>query len=161
MAYLIKVTAAATALLLIAQPAQACWTDSEASASSIAKLDSMLMVTALRCRTGQSNFLPEYNRFVKVNHPAIAEYNAIIKARFARAVGSKAATRAMDRFYISIANSYGAGNTAMGCEQLKSLASDLAGQSRTRPALTAIAVKQVGEPTLPGGRCTVRVAAKP
>jgi hypothetical protein len=146
--------------LLAAQPAQACWTDSEAQAASVANLNMMMMVTALRCRKGPDNFLAEYNRFVTGNNAALGAQNAVIKARFARLNGVKASEGAMDRFTIGLANHYGTGHGEMGCKELKNLASELAAKKRDSASLIGIAELKAGLPTLPGGTCGTRVAAR-
>jgi hypothetical protein len=120
----------------------------------------MMMVTALRCRNGQHNFLAEYNRFVRLNNPVIGAHNAQVKARFARMVGGPGAERAMDKFTISLANHFGIGHENMGCAELKLLASDLASKTHDSATLTDIAERNAGVPELSGGRCGVRIAAK-
>jgi hypothetical protein len=144
----------------ITQPAYACWTDSEADAASVANLNMMMMVTALRCRSGDNNFLTEYNHFVQRNNSVLGAQNAILKARFSRIEGVKAAEGATDRFTIGLANHYGAGDTNMGCQELKQLAGDLATKSRDSEALIALALRNAGEPTLPGGRCSSKIAGR-
>jgi hypothetical protein len=146
--------------ILGAQPVQACWTDSEANAASIANLNMMMMVSALRCRKGADNFLAEYNRFVKSNNATLGAQNAIIKSRFARMNGAASAEGAMDRFTIGLANRYGGGTVDMGCSELKSIASDLASKGRDAASLIAIANLNATTPSLPGGTCGTRVAAR-
>lgn len=146
--------------MIMAQPAQACWSDTEAKAASVANLNMMMMVTALRCRNGASNFLPEYNRFVKSNNPVLGAQNAIIKARFARLNGAKGAEGAMDRFTIGLANHYGTGHASMGCSELKTLAAELANRSRDADSLIALADRNAGIPHLQGGQCSTRIAAR-
>ncbi len=156
-----KFAAASAALgMFAAQPAQACWSDQEAQAASVANLNMMMMVTALRCRKGENNFLAEYNRFVKSNNAALGAQNAIIKARFARQNGVKAAEGAMDQFTIGLANHYGMGHEAMGCRELKDLAADLSSKSRDAVSLINIAELHAGTPDLRGGRCPSRIAAR-
>ena len=151
---------AAVTSIIAAQPAQACWSDSEAKAASVANLNMMMMVTALRCRNGQHNFLADYNRFVRLNNPVIGANNAHVKARFARIVGGQGAERAMDKFTISLANHYGIGHESMGCAELKLLASELGSKTHDRLSLADIAERNAGIPELAGGRCSVRIAAK-
>jgi hypothetical protein len=146
--------------MVLAQPAQACWSEVEVKAAGVANLNMMMMVTALRCRSGKDNFLPEYNRFVKSNNPVLGAQNAIIKARFARLNGAKGAEGAMDRFTIGLANHYGTGHASMGCSQLKSLAADLASRSRDSDSLIDLADRSAGTPQLPGGQCPTRIAAR-
>jgi hypothetical protein len=44
------------------------------------------MVSALRCRFGNDNFLSDYNRFVRQNNDVLASQHNIIKARYASAL---------------------------------------------------------------------------
>jgi hypothetical protein len=156
-----KVAAIAAAMaMIVAQPAQACWSDHEAQAASVANLNMMLMVSALRCRKGADNFLAEYNRFVKSNNATLGAQNALIKTRFTRMNGAQAAEGAMDRFTIGLANSYGGGSATMDCSALKKLASDLAGKSQDSSALIAIAELKAGTPYLPGGQCRAKIATR-
>jgi hypothetical protein len=156
-----KVAAIAAAMAMIAaQPAQACWSDHEAQAASVANLNMMLMVTALRCRKGSDNFLAEYNRFVKSNNATLGAQNAIIKARFARLNGAQSAESAMDGFTIGLANSYGGGAATMDCRALKGMATDLASRGWDSIGLIAIAERRAGTPHLPGGQCSAKIAAR-
>ncbi len=159
---ILKTFAAVSAALgiLSAQSAQACWSDNEAQAASIANLNMMMMVTALRCRKGDYNFLAEYNHFVKNNNAALGAQNAVIKARFARMNGTQRAEAEMDGFTVGLANHYGTGHTIMGCAELKQLATDLASLSRDMTSLVNIADLHAGMPTLPGGSCSARIAAR-
>jgi hypothetical protein len=151
---------AAATSLLAAQPAQACWSDRETQAASVANLNMMMMVTALRCRKGPDNFLAEYNRFVTTNNGTLGLQNAVIKSRFARMNGAQAAEGAMDRFTIGLANSYGGSSADRGCGELKLLAVDLASRSHDSTALAAMADRHAGVPALPGGQCGAKVAAR-
>jgi hypothetical protein len=146
--------------MLGVQPAQACWSDSEANAASVANLNMMMMVTALRCRNGPDNFLAEYNQFVKTNNATLGAQNALIKSRFARMNGAAAAEGAMDRFTIGLANRYGGGTIDKGCSELKVIAGNLASKGRDAASLIAIANVNATRPSLPGGSCSTRVAER-
>ena len=95
----------ALATTIVANPAQACWTNAERDAAMVANLNIMMMVTALRCRNGEDNFLPDYNRFVRNNNPVLGMQNAAVLNHFARISGPKSADAMMDKFIISLANS--------------------------------------------------------
>lgn len=155
-----KVAALALAATMTANPVQACWTNAEAEAADVANLNMMMMVSALRCRMGQDNFLDEYNRFVVQNNPLIGAQNAKMKAHFARINGAGAAEGAMDRFVIGIANNYGGGHESMGCTQLKMLAGELAYGNHTAASLQVLARTYVEAIPLPGGECPVAIAVK-
>ena len=121
----------------------------------------MLLVTALRCRGGVDNFLPEYNRFVVNNSSLIGAQGKLIKSHLAQTEGVRGAEGALDRMSIGFANSYGTGHRTMSCGQLKMLASDLASQQQGVATLTVAADGAVGETPLPGGICPVRMATRP
>jgi hypothetical protein len=155
-----KVAALALAATLAAHPAQACWTNAEADAAKLANLNMMMMVSALRCRNGQDNFLNEYNRFVKSNNAMLGAQNATMKNHFARMNGAKSAESAMDKYVISLANHYGSGHESMGCAELKSVAGDMAAKSHSAGSLLEIAERSAERLPLPGGNCPVTIAAK-
>ncbi len=156
-----RIALAAMVSVAAVQPAQACWNDAGQDAVKITHLNTMLLVTALRCRGGADNFLPEYNRFVINNSSLIGNQGKVIKTHFAATHGAKGAEGALDRMSIGFANSYGTGHRDMTCRQLKMLAAELASQ-RHGIATLAEAADAVVEPTrLPGGTCPARMAARP
>lgn len=155
----IKKTLLAAAMLPLAiQPAQACWNAKSVQAAKIMHLNNMLMVSALRCRKGDHNFLADYNRFMKVNKPLLSQQVANTKQHFARAHGSRGAVAALDKFNIAIANRYGAGHPRMSCAQLKKMAQTLSSKQNL-VSLTGHADRAVGVPYLKGGQCKSRIAA--
>jgi hypothetical protein len=155
-----KVAALALAATVVAQPAQACWTSAEANSAKVAHLNMMMMVSALRCRNGQDNFLTEYNRFVTLNNGAIGGQNAVVRSHFARTDGAKAADGAMDKFIINIANHYGGGHKSMGCAELRNVAGQMAQRGHDGASLLVIAEDSIEAMPLPGGQCPVTIAAK-
>lgn len=152
---------AALAFIIFAsvmQPAQACWNEANQSAVKITHLNTMLLVTALRCRGGIDNFLPEYNRFVRNNSTLIGDQAKVIRAHFATAYGARGAEGALDRMTIGFANSYGTGHQYMGCRELKVLADDLASQNLGVAQLTQAADRVIMAAATPGDVCPVRLA---
>ncbi len=143
------------------QPAQACWNEAGQDAVKITHLNTMLLVTALRCRGGADNFLPEYNRFVINNSGLIGNQGKVIKAHFAATHGGRGAEGALDRMSIGFANSYGTGHRNMGCRELKMLARDLASQRHGVATLVEAADMAIESTRLPGGTCPARMAARP
>lgn len=106
-------------------------------AEKLRRLDIMLMVTGLRCRSGGSNFQADYGRFT-TNH--IDELNAAsdaMKADLALRHGVGGAARALDRLSTVMANQYGNGHPWLGCAQLKQVARGLAAARGTAPLLEA------------------------
>ena len=72
------------------------------SAEKLRRLDIMLMVTGLRCRTTSDNFNREYGRFT-TNH--LSELNAAsdsLKVEMAKKYGTQGANRALDLLSIFI-----------------------------------------------------------
>ena len=120
--------------MLLAVPASA---GAMSQAEKLRRLDIMLMVTGLRCRTGADNFQADYGRFT-TNH--IAELNAAsntLKADMARKYGAAGANRALDRFSTTMANAYGNGHPWLSCAELKSVARNLAAARGPAPLVAA------------------------
>lgn len=152
---------AAAMIIASVQPAQACWNSAGQDAVKIKHLNTMLMVTALRCRGGADNFLPQYNRFVTNNSALIGSQNNLIRSHLAGISGARGAENALDRMSIGFANSYGTGHSRMNCSELKQLASDLAEQRQGVATLAAAADQTIDPAPLPGGICASRIAARP
>jgi hypothetical protein len=150
----------ALAAIIMALPAQACWTNAEQDAAKVANLNMMMMVSALRCRKGPDDFLAEYNRFVKNNNPVIGSQNAAVRSHFARISDNGNADAAMDKFIIGIANSYGGGHGRLDCGELKVVAQDLSQSGHSAGSLLAIAKETVDESMLSGGNCPVHIASR-
>jgi hypothetical protein len=150
---LMAVTAA-----LATQPAQACWNTVEQDAAKISSLNMLLMVSALRCRKGTYNFLPEYNAFVKRNNAVLGTQNGLIRQQFSRALGPKRAESAADQLTIGFANHYGMGHETMGCAELKAFTADASINSHSVLELVKLADRTVTAPRLPGGTCPTRIA---
>jgi hypothetical protein len=158
--FLKKAAFAVTVTLLAVQPAQACWDDAAQDAAKISNLNMMLMVTALRCRGGNDNFLAQYNKFVKTNNALLGSQNALIRAQFSKTVGLRGAETALDKLATGYANSYGAGHPTMNCHELKALATQVAEEKQDIASLSAIADRAVGNSALPGGRCATNIALR-
>jgi len=140
------------------QPAMACWNAESVQAAKIMNLNNMMMVSALRCRKGSDNFLPQYNQFVKNNRALMGGQHAAAKRHFVTKHGKKGAVNALDRFNISLANKYGAGHATMNCKDLKVLAQSMSGK-QTLAGLTRLADNNAGLPLLSGGQCNSRIAS--
>ena len=126
--------AAALAALSIALPASA-QAHEMGAAEKLRRLDIMLMVTGLRCRTGADNFQAEYGRFT-TNH--LGELNAASAALKAEMGGSgRGADRALDRLSVTMANTYGQGHPWLDCHQLKQVARGLADARGSAPLVEA------------------------
>ncbi|MGN6358274.1 MAG: S-adenosyl-L-homocysteine hydrolase [Novosphingobium sp.] len=123
---------AAASLLTIA-PAMA---GDMSKAEKLRRLDIMLMVTGLRCRTTADNFQVDYRRFT-TNH--IGELNASARALKAELVTRHGADaeRALDRLSVTMANAYGQGHPWLNCNELKQVAQGLADARGEEPLVAA------------------------
>ena len=128
-------------------PAQAA--GSLSGAEKLRRLDIMLMVTSLRCRTTADNFSVEYGQFT-TNH--LAELNRAsdqLRADLANRFGQAGSARALDRISTVMANAYGQGHPWLSCRELKTAASDLA-RVRGQDTLVEAAEQLLGESQSPG-----------
>jgi len=136
----------------------ACWTREEAGAAGVRQLQSMLMVTALRCQAGGQAMLNDYNAFVAANRPVIAAGNDVIRAHFLRAAGLVAGQRGYDAFTTAMANGYGAGEGApASCAEAAALAREAA--TGSADALLVLVDQLALAPVLPEGRCAAPAPA--
>ena len=113
----------AAAGMLLSVPAQAA---GSGTAEKLRRLDIMLMVTALRCRTTADNFQPDFAAFEKAH---LAELNGAsdeLKRGLVGQYGAAGANRSLDRLSTGMANQYGQGHPWLGCADLKSVAKSLA-----------------------------------
>lgn len=140
------------------QPAQACWTTAAQDAAKIKHLNTMLMVTALRCRNTADNFLPQYNRFVAKHNALIGSQNSLLKSHLAKSYGARGAEGALDRLSIGFANGYGNGHASLGCQELKQLATSLATENHGVATMVAAADNVVDRASWSGASCPARVA---
>lgn len=125
--------ALAATSLLASVPAHA---GDMSKAEKLRRLDIMLMVTGLRCRTTADNFQVDYRRFT-TNH--IGELNAsarALKAELATRHGA-GAERALDRLSVTMANAYGQGHPWLNCNELKQVAQGLADARGEAPLVEA------------------------
>lgn len=106
-------------------------------AEKLRRLDIMLMVTGLRCRTTADNFQPEYGRFTTRHIGALNAASNAMKADLARRHGPAGATRALDKLSVTMANAYGQGHPWLSCRELKAVARGLADVQGTAPLVVA------------------------
>ena len=115
---------AAAAVLGTAMPAQA--SGALGNAEKLRRLDIMLMVTSLRCRSTADNFSAEYGNFT-TNH--LGELNRAsdqLRSDLSRQHGNIGSARALDRISTVMANAYGQGHPWLSCRELKMVTRDLA-----------------------------------
>lgn len=96
------------------------------AAEKLRKLDIMLMVTGLRCRTSADNFLEDFQAFEAAHMPELNAAARDLKIQIARQEGKDAAERALDRIGVGMANQFGGGHPWLDCHALKELAHALA-----------------------------------
>ena len=119
-----RIAAGCAALsLLIPAPANAA---GMSGAEKLRRLDIMLMVTALRCRTGADNFQADYGAFTTSHLGELNAASDALKSDMAARFGAAAANRAVDRLSVTMANTYGQGHPWLGCGELKMVARNLA-----------------------------------
>jgi hypothetical protein len=127
--------AIAAGMLLSSIPAGAAAGNSQAE--KLRRLDIMLMVTGLRCRTTSDNFQSDYGRFTTAHMSTLNAASNTLKADFARRYGPVGANRALDRLSTQMANEYGQGHPWLNCGQLKLVTRSLAEMRGTAPLIEA------------------------
>lgn len=147
-------------LSLASTPVQAaCWTPNEVAAAKVRDLDTMLMVSGLRCRFQNTALLDTYNKMVVQHRAALTEANMLLKGHFTKAIGG---ANALDSYITRVANRYGAGADNLSCESLQSIAAATMAEEPTLEALAAVAVRAEVDPILPEGACApapIQIAA--
>jgi hypothetical protein len=125
--------ALAATSLLASVPASA---SDMSKAEKLRRLDIMLMVTGLRCRTTADNFQADYQRFTTNHITELNQSARALKAELAaRTTGN--ADRALDQLSVSMANSYGQGHPWLNCSELKMVAAGLADARGEEPLVAA------------------------
>jgi hypothetical protein len=149
-----KWVAASVALALTATSVQArCWDEAAVRAARSRELDTMLMVSALRCRNDGATFLADYNSFVKTSRPALLRINAQLRAHFDEGRGQRATLDAFDNYVTAIANRYGAGSDGLSCSDFGWITKAALGASGSDEDIAQLAENARIEPILPEGRC--------
>ena len=120
--------------LVVAVPASA---DELDQAEKLRKLDIMLMVTGLRCRTTADNFQADYARFTTAHLAELNAAGAALQADYTRRNGPGSSGRALDRMSTVMANSYGGGHPWLNCAQLGAVARNLAAARGAAPLVEA------------------------
>jgi len=107
------------------------------SAEQLRRLDIMLMVTGLRCRTTADNFQADFQAFESQH---LAELNAAarsLRASYVARFGARGADRELDRISTTMANQYGGGHPWLGCHELKQVTRSLALAQGAEPLIAA------------------------
>ena len=137
-------TASASLAVTLAAAAPAQAGTSLEGAEKLRRLDIMLMVTSLRCRTTSDNFMAEYQNFTASHLPELNQANDELRQNLSRQYGSAGSARALDRISTVMANAYGQGHPWLSCRELKSVTRDLA-QARGRSTLEEAADQLLGD----------------
>lgn len=149
--------AAATLVALPISGAQAaCWGETAISAAKVRDMETMLMVSALRCRSTDAQILGAYNHFVRSNRIALTQVNDTLRKQFADQGG----LNAYDRYVTSIANRYGAGAVGLSCADMSSILAAAQSEGGSLAGLSRLAEAAGVEPVLSGNRCSVTLAAR-
>lgn len=106
-------------------------------AEKLRRLDIMLMVTGLRCRTGTDDFQGDFAQF-EARHMSELNRAAQDLRSESAGPGGNPDERALDRVSTAMANAYGGGHPWLGCHDLKGLAHQLA-ESEGEDSLIAAA----------------------
>ncbi|MBW8785913.1 MAG: S-adenosyl-L-homocysteine hydrolase [Novosphingobium sp.] len=113
----------AAASLLCTVPARA---DTYSDAERLHRLDIMLMVTGLRCRTTADDFQADYAQFTTNHLPELNAAAREMKTELSQQYSRVEAEREFDRIGTSMANAYGNGHPWLDCHDLKQVTQDLA-----------------------------------
>jgi hypothetical protein len=141
---------------VVASPVEAaCWNKDEVSAANVRELQSMLMVTALRCQVAGHGMMGEYNSFVVANRGALGAMNDRLKAHFIHAMGPVEGQRAYDSFTTSMANEFGAASSGGEvCGSAASLAREGALMAGSLEGLLLLADRQGLAARIADGACS-------
>lgn len=139
----------------ISGPAQAaCWTPVALSAAATREFDTMLMVSALKCRYERPELLARYNVIVRHNRPALVAANQRLRAYFESTVGKRAAEGAYDRYVTRVANRYGAAAGSLDCAAVLTLADTALAEPAAHDSLARLAVRAAVVPDVQSLACS-------
>jgi hypothetical protein len=133
--------------LAMTTPAHAAG-ESMSGAEKLHRLNIMLMVTGLRCRSTVDNFTADYGRFNASHISELKAANDELKAAMARRYGAVAGQRALEHMSTTMANNYGQGHPWLGCADLKMVARNLV-EVRGRATLEEAADQLLSEASPP------------
>ncbi len=139
---ILGISASLAVMLAAVAPAQAA--GSFGGAEKLRRLDIMLMVTSLRCRSTSDNFMAEYQNFTANHLPELNQASDELRHDLANQYGSAGSARALDRISTVMANAYGQGHPWLNCHELRNVTRDLA-QVRGRSTLEEAADQLLGD----------------
>lgn len=133
--------------------ASACWDAPSIGAARISELETMLMVTSLRCRAKGFDFHESYERFADTYKDAFGAAQTALRTHFG-ASGSEEGRRAYDSYLIGVANFYGIGKTdADTCHAFEAVNKELGGVAAKPGLIPLMAMEMVRDPQIAGTRC--------
>ncbi len=151
-------TGLAVVVAMLATPAQAgCWSKEAVAAAKIREFETMLMVSALRCRNGGRDFLARYNQFVREGRPVLTQVNETLRTQFTADLGTGRGLNAYDGFVTSIANRYGAGIADLNCGDLSDITNAAVAGSGSAVQLERLADAADIHPPV-GRQCSATIA---
>jgi hypothetical protein len=145
----------AFAALSIAPVQATCWSSAAADAARVRDMETMLMVSALRCKMTGKDVLSAYNLFVRTSRTALTEVNDSLRLHFTTSGG----LNAYDRYVTSIANRYGAGADGLNCNDIASILSAANAEGGSKAGLVRLSRDADVRPVLQGGLCAREIAA--
>lgn len=165
---IVKLFAAGSVMLAVpAAASAACWDEQSSVAAELRALEVMLMVSALRCRLDGEDFLPDYNRFVRVNRAVLTGAVDDLRVHFDEGDGWRPALDRFDRYVTAIANEHG-DEGAYGCRELRLITHDAIDAGGDGQALLDLSRAVGVTPRFVGGFCRsgdgagwTRAATKP
>ena len=132
---------------LMATSAQAsCWSADAVTAAKVRNLDTMLMVSSLRCRNENASVMGVYSAFVNQNRGILLQANVELQRHFHSA-------DALDHYATLLANHYGAGAVGIDCNSIAAIAQMTHTDGGSVPALAAIAEQAGLDPMLDDSVC--------
>ncbi len=124
-----KMAVAAALLASVSQQsasaAVTCWDNASINAAKVREMETMLMVSALRCNVTNKNVLPAYNAFIRAVRPTLNGVNDTLKKFFAKKVSGNGMV-AYDAYVTAVANKYGSGGSGMSCDEMTALLGEAA-----------------------------------
>ena len=152
---------ALAAIAIIAAPARAeCWRADHIAAAKVRDMETMLMVSALRCRADHTQMIGQYNAFIVKSRAALNQVNDKLKAHFTAEVGARQSLDAYDSYVTRIANRYGAGAEGLNCNDLSDITAAALSEDTSFAALAALADRAGVQPIIAGGVCPLTFAQR-
>ncbi len=143
--------------LVATAPAQAaCWTSDAISAAKVREFETVLMVSALRCKASGGAMLSNYNAFVRASRPALTQANDELRAHFVR---QGSGLNGYDRYVTSLANRYGAGG-GFNCSEAAQMVHAALEGAHSLERLEALADRANLSPVGSWQSCPVTLAQK-